>query len=94
MTAAMAVNFVKNSDPVHTASHQTSHCTLCFEILSADHTLEIAASALLSSAVQQCRSLGQPDSIGCSEDIALLPGLRLAVAFVCMHGGTRTTTLQ
>ncbi len=49
MTAAMAVKFVKNSDTVHNASHQTSYCTLCFDVLSADPTLDIAASALLST---------------------------------------------
>ncbi len=54
MTAAMAVKFVKSSDPVHAASHQTSHCNLFFDVLSADHTLEIAASALLSTTLVYC----------------------------------------
>lgn len=54
MTAAMAVKFVKSSDPVHAASHQSRHCNLCFDVFSADHTLEIAASALLSPTLLYC----------------------------------------
>ena len=84
----------------YAASRPTSHCNLCFDVLSADHTLEIAASALLSTTLGYCcgspkfscsamQIFRPPDSIGCSADIALLPGpvVGLAVAFVCtcMH---------
>ena len=38
----------------YAASRPTSHCNLCFDVLSADHTLEIAASALLSTTLGYC----------------------------------------